>query len=1641
MRATRLRFAAVSLALGALALPPQTAFASSELKMPEQVTAGVVATATLNVPASVAAIEGRVLVSGGNADLVGVAPARGGIALTPVATTNGFAFGAYDLKSKNGMVTLRLVLLPNVSGSIDVRVLIDAAADKSGTPLTLAAKELLATLRVAGRPGHFPAPGGAARGAPPHASSAVKPGFGKTQIGTDDLDVARAGWYATHGDSKICDAQASAGADANGDGCVDIVDLQAITAAQASSSHAPATAAAATITAPNPARTFTVTSAADTVDARQGNGVCADASGQCTLRAAIMESNWLAGLTRINFNLAGTAPVTIQLASSTLPNVGTSTSSVYIDGYSQPGSRPNDIAHGTDAIPGVEIRGASASSDWIFYVPQKGNTFRGLLLDNALRGVFLDSVNATGNVIVGNFMGFNRDGSLPGRGADGVYFNNGAHDNVLGTTDVADRNVIGNYDKAVYSYGPGTDANVVQNNALCVRPDGGTAICQTAVDFDFGPKNALVGGSNPNEGNVVGPTCCNSVELSHGWDPSGVDTSAKWHISGNRIIGNWLGFKVDGSYDPSYRSAQSVPTFDNGQAVNVYDGSYNNVIQGNYIASVYDGITVASLNTTGNIVQGNIIGTSPLGQPAPLAGWGAYLRWDTDIHSFIGNHISNAATGGIGLIESNVTRITLSQNIVDSTSGPAIYFAPDPNDPTTGANGLFAAPSFSATPLLVSGSAVPNATVEVYRSQGTAGQAAMPIAYLGSTVASGAGAWSVIGLSLNNGDVLTALQTRADGTSSLLARNVIVSDAQSAPTASFTWLQSNQAQDVSFTDTSTGQPTSWSWDFGDGVHASTQNPVHSYAAAGDYTVVLNASNSFGSTSATQTVHVIAVATVFAADSFGRQLASGWGSADVGGSYTLLADSGSYTVGGGTGQMTLAKANYTRSALLNSVNARDVDLKVRFAVSKAPAGGSEYVYLVARSVGAGASSYRPKVILSSNGAVSVHAGVVNNGNESSLGNAVTVPGLTVTAGSYMWLRAQITGTNPTSIKVRAWRDGDPEPSTWQFTASNSLAALQSAGGVGMVSYLGTGSTNAPVTVTFDDFVAVDPNGGTVVAPTASYTYAQETNSLVVDFTDQSTGSPTSWLWDFGDGTTSTQRNPSKTYATAGAYLVTLTASNSTGSNSATQTVSVTAPVAVTYARDSFSRTLVGGWGSADTGGPYSGTSGSAFNVANGAGSMAPPRAGASRGATLDNVSARDVDIAVRVTVDKRPVGGIIWAYDVVRHNGNNEYVPKILFMPDGTVAVHAGLVISDSESPIGNAVTVPGLTYTPGSFIWLRAQVTGVNPTTIKVRAWADGQPEPTVWQYTGTDSSASVQTAGSVGLQAYTDTRITNAPIAVLFDDYLVRDPNGGSGVTSTATLVGAGDIAGCGWTADSDTAAVIQGVSGTVFTAGDNVYPDGSAAAFSSCYDPSWGVFKSRTRPVPGNHDVQADASATAYFDYFGANAGAGRRGFYAYEAGAWRVYGLNSECSETSSCQAQYNWLAADLAAAPHTCSMVIWHRPRFSEGPHGNANDLDALFKLLYANGVEMLVSGHDHMYERLTPADGNGNADPTRGVREFVVGTGGTDLYTPATTLALVEAENHVTHGVLRLDLAPGSFQWHFLPAGSGTFVDSGTGNCH
>jgi hypothetical protein len=270
------------------------------------------------------------------------------------------------------------------------------------------------------------------------------------------------------------------------------------------------------------------------------------------------------------------------------------------------------------------------------------------------------------------------------------------------------------------------------------------------------------------------------------------------------------------------------------------------------------------------------------------------------------------------------------------------------------------------------------------------------------------------------------------------------------------------------------------------------------------------------------------------------------------------------------------------------------------------------------------------------------------------------------------------------------------------------------------------------------------------------------------------------------------------------------------------------------------------------------------------------------------------------------------------------------------------------------------------------------------------------------------------------------------------------SGVSpaADAVLVGAGDIADCGLDDDSATAALVDSIAGSVFTAGDNAYPDGTVAQFRDCYGPTWGRFLARTRPAAGNHDwVTKDLAG--YLGYFGAAAAPNGKSWYSYDLGAWHVVVLDSDCSSVGGCaadSAQGRWLAADLRASTARCTLAIWHQPRFSSGEHGNDTEVAPFWQTLYDAGADVVINGHDHDYERFAPQDPNGRPDATRGIREFVVGTGGAALRPFPTTAANSELRVAVAHGVIRLVLHAASYDWTFLSS-SGTFGDAGHGTCH
>jgi len=346
--------------------------------------------------------------------------------------------------------------------------------------------------------------------------------------------------------------------------------------------------------------------------------------------------------------------------------------------------------------------------------------------------------------------------------------------------------------------------------------------------------------------------------------------------------------------------------------------------------------------------------------------------------------------------------------------------------------------------------------------------------------------------------------------------------------------------------------------------------------------------------------------------------------------------------------------------------------------------------------------------------------------------------------------------------------------------------------------------------------------------------------------------------------------------------------------------------------------------------------------------------------------------------------------------------------------------------------------------------------TVTVKVWAGSTP-------TGSPLQTLATTSGTGG--AYS----VNASSNLSPGTYTARaeqgDAAGNTGLSAANTFtvtdpvfIGAGDIADCSeFSGDEATAALLDNQpDGLVFTVGDNVYPNGTPTEYANCYDPSWGRAKARTRPVLGDHDYAdgADPNATGYFGYFqqqlapyGAAALDPTRGWYSYDVGAWHVAVVNADCgtgdgSLLCSQDAQEAWLRSDLSTHTNLCKLAIVHEPRWSSGSvHGNQAFVQRYWQAAYDNGVDIVLSGSEHIYERFAPQDGAGHLDTQYGVREFIVGTGGESHYGIGTIQPNSQVRNTDTYGVLKLTLHPTSYDYQFVPEAGKTFTDSGSDPCH
>src|SRR5215203_1968211 len=271
-----------------------------------------------------------------------------------------------------------------------------------------------------------------------------------------------------------------------------------------------------------------------------------------------------------------------------------------------------------------------------------------------------------------------------------------------------------------------------------------------------------------------------------------------------------------------------------------------------------------------------------------------------------------------------------------------------------------------------------------------------------------------------------------------------------------------------------------------------------------------------------------------------------------------------------------------------------------------------------------------------------------------------------------------------------------------------------------------------------------------------------------------------------------------------------------------------------------------------------------------------------------------------------------------------------------------------------------------------------------------------------------------------------------------------GASKPQTVTLVGAGDIGRCDDRSDRKTARLVGKIPGTVFTLGDHAYPEGTRSQFRDCYDPTWGKYRERTRPTAGNHDYHT-AGAKPYFNYFRWRAGRPSQGYYSYDRGAWHIVALNSNCKEVGGCEwrsAQGRWLRRDLANHRARCTLAYFHHPLYASGRGEESLKVKPFWHILYNHHADVILSGHAHRYERFARIKPSGERSSARGIRQFIVGTGGAQAEPQqGPDEPRVQAKKVGAPGVLKLELGSGFYRWKFVSVAGRNYTDSGRARCH
>jgi hypothetical protein len=457
---------------------------------------------------------------------------------------------------------------------------------------------------------------------------------------------------------------------------------------------------------------------------------------------------------------------------------------------------------------------------------------------------------------------------------------------------------------------------------------------------------------------------------------------------------------------------------------------------------------------------------------------------------------------------------------------------------------------------------------------------------------------------------------------------------------------------------------------------------------------------------------VAVDSTLATDDFSRSLAQGLGDAPLGGTWSLGGPQSSFTVADGLANFRLPAPGAGTNAHLNSLSAANVDQYVDVKLQSAPTGGGTYVSLVSRRVNS--DHYRVTLRFSPSGSVQASLVRKADGAESTLATVDAVSAVSSAPGNSITVRFLTSGTSPTQLRAKVWRAGMAEPTNWTLSAADDHARLRQSGSVGLMTYLSSTATNAPVALSFDNFVAKDPNS-----------------------------------------------SPAAGSAATPAPL----------------------PTTIPLASDTFARTTIGGFGTAESGGPWTmGGNPSNFSVSAGTGRLRLSAAGIGTNAYLNSVVATSSDTTAEVTIDKAPTGGGTYVSLIGRRQSSGlHYRTMLRFLPNGTVQVAVIRASAGLDAVLNWVNAVPGLLATPAQPVRVRFQIEGTNPTLLRAKVWRAIDVEPKSWLLTAGDQTTTLQQPGSVGIMSYLSTSATSSPTTVGIESFDVL-PLGGAPITSTST-------------------------------------------------------------------------------------------------------------------------------------------------------------------------------------------------------------------------------------------------------------------